>query len=67
LGACTRSGMVLPRHGRQEMRYPERGAGGFSGLRRAGAGKSRASLPVQQLDVSEYLTASEVGSEGGRS
>jgi hypothetical protein len=48
---------------RQEMRYPERGAGGFSGLRRAGAGESRASPPVQQLDVSEYLTASEAGSE----
>ncbi len=48
---------------RQEMRYPERGAGGFSGLRRAGAGEDRASPPLQQLDVSEYLTASEVGSE----
>jgi hypothetical protein len=47
---------------RQEMNYPERGAGGFSGLRRAGAGENRAS-PVQQLDVSEYLTASEAGSE----
>jgi hypothetical protein len=52
---------------RQEMRYPERGAGGFSGLRRAGAGENRASPPVQQLDVSEYLTASEAGSERGRS
>ncbi len=52
---------------RQEMRYPERGAGGFSGLRRAGAGESRASPPVQQLDVSEYLTASESASEQGRS
>jgi hypothetical protein len=52
---------------RQEMRYPERGAGGFSGLRRAGAGENRASPPVQQLDVSEYLTASEAGSEQGRS
>jgi hypothetical protein len=51
----------------QEMRYPERGAGGYSGLRRAGAGKDRASPPVQQLDVSEYLTASEVGSERRRS
>ncbi len=51
---------------RQEMRYPERGAGGFSGLRRAGAGESRASPPVQQLDVSEYLAASEAGSERGR-
>ncbi len=36
---------------RQEMNYPERGASGFSGLRRAGAGENRASLPVQQLDV----------------
>ncbi len=52
---------------RQEMRYPERGAGGFSGLRRAGAGESRASPPVQQLDVSAYLTASESASERGRS
>jgi hypothetical protein len=31
---------------RQEMRYPERGAGGFSGPRRAGAGENRASPPV---------------------
>jgi hypothetical protein len=52
---------------RQEMNYPERGAGGFSGLRRAGAGENGASPPVQQLDVSEYLTASEAGSERGRS
>jgi hypothetical protein len=52
---------------RQEMNYPERGAGGFSGLRRAGAGENRASPPVQQLDVSEYVTASEAGSERGRS
>jgi hypothetical protein len=51
---------------RQEMN-PDRGAGGFSGLRRAGAGENRASPPVQQLDVSEYLTASEAGSERGRS
>jgi hypothetical protein len=51
---------------RQEMNYPERGAGGFSGLRRAGAGENRASPPVQQLDVSEYVTASEAGSERGR-
>jgi hypothetical protein len=51
---------------RQEMNYPERGAGGFSGLRRAGAGESRGSPPVQQLDVSEYMTASEAGSERGR-
>jgi hypothetical protein len=49
------------------MNYPERGAGGFSGLRRAGAGENRASLPVQQLEVSEYVTASEAGSERGRS
>ena len=51
---------------RQEMNYPERGAGGFSGLRRAGAGENRGSPPVQQLDVSEYMTASEAGSERGR-
>ena len=48
------------------MNYPGRGAGGFSGLRRAGAGESRGSQPVQQLDVSEYMTASEAGSERGR-
>ncbi len=52
---------------RQEMRYPERGAGGFSNLRQAGAGESRASPPVQQLEESEYLTASESTSERGRS
>ena len=51
---------------RQEMNYPERGAGGFSGLRRAGTGENRGSPPVQQLDVSEYMTASEAGSERGR-
>ncbi len=51
---------------RQEMNYPERGAGGFSGLLRAGAGENRAS-PMQQLDMSEYLTASKAGSERGRS
>ncbi len=50
----------------QEVNYPERGACGFSGLRRAGAGESRVSLPVQQLDVSEYVTATEAGSERGR-
>jgi len=52
---------------RQEMNYPERGSGNFSGLRRASAGENRASPPKQQLDVSEYLTASEAGSERGRS
>jgi hypothetical protein len=51
---------------RQEMRYPERGAGGFSSLRRAGAGESRDSPPVQQLEVSEYQTASESAPERGR-
>jgi hypothetical protein len=50
---------------RQEINYPEIGAGGFSGLRRAGAGENRASPPVQQLDVSEYLTAFEAGLERG--
>jgi hypothetical protein len=45
----------------QEMNYPERGAGVFSGLRRADAGENPP--PVQQLDASEYLTASEAGSE----
>jgi hypothetical protein len=52
---------------RQEMRYPERGAGGFSSLRRAGAGESRDSSPVQPLEVSEYQTASESAFERGRS
>jgi hypothetical protein len=52
---------------RQEMRYPERGAGGFYSLRRAGAGESRDSPPVQLLEVSEYQTASESASERGRS
>ncbi len=49
------------------MRYPERGAGGFSSLRRAGAGESRDSPPVQLLEESEYQTASESASERGRS
>ncbi len=48
---------------RQEMRYLERGAGGFSSLRRAGAGESRDSPPVQQLEALEYLMASESASE----
>jgi hypothetical protein len=52
---------------RQEMRYPERGAGGFSSLRQAGAGESRDSPPVQPLEESEYQTASESASERGRS
>jgi hypothetical protein len=52
---------------RQEMRYPERGAGGFSNLRRAGAVESRNSPPVQLLEESEYQTASESASERGRS
>jgi hypothetical protein len=51
---------------RREMNYPDRGAGGFSGLQRAGAGESRGSPPVQQLDESEYPTASEADSERGR-
>jgi hypothetical protein len=38
---------------RQEMRYPERGAGGFSGLRRAGAGESEG--------LSACATAGHVG------
>jgi hypothetical protein len=51
---------------RREMNYPERGAGGFPGPRRAGAGESRGSPPVHRLDESEYATASEAGSERGR-
>jgi hypothetical protein len=51
---------------RREMDYPERGVGGFSDPRRAGAGESRGSPPAQQLDESEYATASEAGSERGR-
>jgi hypothetical protein len=38
----------------QEMRYPERGAGGFSSFRRAGAGESRNSPPVHLLEELEY-------------
>ncbi len=52
---------------RQEMRYPERGTGGFSSLRRAGIGESRDSPPVQPLEAPEYQTASESASERGRS
>ena len=33
---------------RREMSYPERGAGGFSGLRLAGAGENRTSLSMRQ-------------------
>jgi hypothetical protein len=51
---------------RREMNYPERGAGGFPGPRRASAGESRGSPPAQQLDESEHATASEAGSERGR-
>jgi hypothetical protein len=51
---------------RREMNYPERGAGGFPGPRRGSAGESRGSPPAQQLDESEYATASEAGSERGR-
>ena len=51
---------------RREMNYPERGAGGFSGLQRAGAGENRGSPPAHQQDESEYATASEAGSERGR-
>ena len=52
---------------RREMNYPEREAGGFPGLQRAGAGESRGSPSMQQQDESEYATASEAGSERGRS
>ena len=41
---------------RQEMRYPEIGGGGFSNLRRVGAGENRDSPPAQLLE--EYQTAS---------
>jgi hypothetical protein len=51
---------------RREMNYPERGTSGLSGPRRVGAGESRGSPPVQQLDESEYATASKAGSERGR-
>jgi hypothetical protein len=44
---------------RQEMGYPERGAGGFSNLRRAGGRKNRDSPPAQLLEESEYQRASE--------
>jgi hypothetical protein len=50
----------------QEMRYPERGVGGFSSLRRAGAGESRNSPPVHLLEELEYQTASKSASERGR-
>ncbi len=51
---------------RREMNYPERGTGGLSSLRRAGAGENRGSPPAHQQDESEYATASEAGSERGR-
>jgi hypothetical protein len=52
---------------RQEMRYPEREAGGFSSLRRAGAGEGRDSPPAQLLEESEYQMVSKSASERGRS
>ncbi len=50
----------------QELRYPERGARGFSSLRRAGAEESRNSPPVQLLEELEYQKASKSASERGR-
>ncbi len=52
---------------RQEMRYPERGAGGFSNIRRAGGGESRAFPPVQLPEEQEQPSGSESASERGRS
>jgi hypothetical protein len=51
---------------RQEMRYSERGAGGFSNIRRAEGGESRASPPVQPPEESRRLPGSEPAPERGR-
>jgi len=50
---------------RQEMRYTERGAGGFSNIRRAKGEDSRASLPVQPLEEPRRWLGSELAPEGG--
>jgi len=50
----------------QEMWDPERGVGGVSGIRRAFAGESRNSPPVQLLEELEYQKASKSASERGR-
>jgi hypothetical protein len=50
---------------RQEMRYPERGAGGFSSIRRADGEERRASLPVQPSEEPRHLLGPELGPERG--
>jgi hypothetical protein len=48
---------------RQEIRYPERGAGGFSNIRWTDGGESRASPPVQPPEEPRRPLGSEPASE----
>jgi hypothetical protein len=50
---------------RQEMRYPEREAGGFSSIRRADREECRASLPVQPLEEPRRPLGPELAPEQG--
>jgi hypothetical protein len=52
---------------RQDRRYTERGAGGFSSSGQADGGDRRSSLPVQPLKVPRYPLASELSQEPGQS
>jgi hypothetical protein len=49
------------------MRYPERGAGGFSNIRRAEGEESKASPPVQLPEEPRRPLGSEPAPERGRS
>jgi hypothetical protein len=52
---------------RQQKGYPERGAGGFSSIRRADGGEHRASPPVQTPEELRRPLGSELAPEQGRS
>ncbi len=52
---------------RQEMRYPERGAGGFSNIRGAEGEERRASPPVQPPEEPRRPLGSKLAPEQGRS
>jgi hypothetical protein len=52
---------------RQEMRYPERGAGGFSNIRGAEGEERRASPPVQPPEEQRRPLGSKLAPEQGQS
>jgi hypothetical protein len=52
---------------RQEMRYPERGAGGFSNIRQAEGEECQASPPVQPPEEPRRPLGSKLAPEQGRS